>query len=266
MHLRVVTLATVIFSFGVAAWIYFSSPSVSHVPLISPALILELLDQRNAATLLPREAYSEKFSLPLSAIDLTIDRKILLRTLFLRIAAGQPTDQARVEAWVRYVQDRIAHPKWAPLLENGQAIYDPYWILKNRIGQCGQTNRVVIDGLNAAGFKTRLVQLKSHVAAEVWLDGGWRFLDADWLDLGQFVRHRDGTIASADEIYRNPELLEGLSPGMEFKLYPIDVLHPGFEPYELMFSVKPYYVYKTADIEQERNEYFGWNYYETIRE
>ena len=108
MHLRVVTLATVIFSFGVAAWIYFSSPSVSHVPLISPALILELLDQRNAATLLPREAYSEKFSLPLSAIDLTIDRKILLRTLFLRIAAGQPTDQARVEAWVRYVQDRMA--------------------------------------------------------------------------------------------------------------------------------------------------------------
>lgn len=164
------------------------------------------------------------------------------------------------------MQDRIAHPKWAPLLDNGQAIYDPYWILKNQIAHCGQTNRVVVDGLNAAGFKARVVQLKSHVAAEVWLDGAWRFLDADWLDLGQFVRREDGSIPSADEIHKNPKLLSGLMPGLEFKLYPIDVMPPGAEPYDVMLSVKPYYYVKTATPEQEKNEYFGWNYYETIRD
>ncbi len=50
------------------------------------------------------------------------------------------------------------------------------------------------------------------------------------------------------------------------KINPIDVMHQGAEPYDAMFSVKPYYYVKTATTRQEKNEYFGWNYYETIRE
>jgi len=153
------------------------------------------------------------------------------------------------------------------LLENGQAIYDPYWILKNQIAHCGQTNRLLVDGLNVAGFTARVVQLKAHVAAEVWLDGAWRFLDADWLNLGQFVRNEDGSLPSAEQIHKTPKLLNGLMPGLEFKLYPINVMdHLSTEPYDMMFSVKPYYYVKTATAAQEKNEYFGWNYNETIRD
>lgn len=229
-------------------------------------LARDLLDGRNAAVILSKDDLLTRVTIPISALDLKTDRRGLLTALFDQITSGQNTDQARVEAWVRYVQDRIAHPKWAPLLDNGQAIYDPYWILKNRLGQCGQTNRVVVDGLLAAGFRARGVQLKAHVAAEVWFDGQWHYLDADWLNLGQFVKRKDGTLPSAMKIFLNPSLLNGLRPGTEFKMYAADVSHPEIESYAAMFDVSPYYYVKTATRGQERNEYYGWNHYKTVRE
>ena len=144
------------------------------------------------------------------------------------------------------------------MLNNGQAIYDPYWILKNRLGQCGQANRTVVDGLDAVGFKGRLVQLEGHVVAEVWLNGAWRILDAFLSDLGNYARYEEGTIASAEEIYRNPKLV---ARGRFRKRHA-----PGFKSYSVMFSVKPYYYYKTATRRQEKNEYYGWNYYETVHD
>jgi hypothetical protein len=167
-------------------------------------------------------------------------------------------------AWVRYLQDRLAHPKTAPLHDNGQAIYDPLWILVNRVAHCGQTNRVLVDGLSAAGFKARVVQLKAHVAAEVWMDEAWRFLDADWLNLGQTVRRPDGTLPSAEEIHANPSLLDSVTPDLEFRLYPPEALDD-MPPYQDMFATKPYYYVKTATVKQERNEYYGWNFYQTVR-
>ena len=229
-------------------------------------LVSELTDGTHAATTLPTEAFEKRVVLPPSKIDLTIDRHELLKAIFKSVSSKETTEQGKVEAWVRYLQDRIVHPKEAPLLENGQAIYDPLWILKNQIAQCGQTNRVLVDGLEAAGYQARLVQLKAHVAAEVFLDGAWRFLDADWLGLGQFVRKSDGTLPSAYEIYKNRGLLKGIHPGLEFKLYPVNVLPLDSPSYEEMFTTRPYYYVKTATVEQLKNEYYGWNYYETLRE
>lgn len=236
------------------------APSVtnqSHAQLLS-----ELLDPRHAAVVLPKKSFQDPVIVTENQIDLTIDRRSILKSLFLEVTSGKRTDLEKIEAWVVYLQNRIAHPKHAPLLDNGQAIYDPIWMLKSRIAHCGQTNRLVADGLSANGYRTRIVQLKAHVAAEVWLDGQWRFLDADWLNLGQFVRKKDGGLASAFEIHKDPSLLDGLLPGLEFKLYPIDVLgnHPS---YKEMFDTPPYYYLKTATLEQEKNVYFGWNYYTT---
>ena len=228
--------------------------------------VSNLLDGRNAATVLPVDAYTKKISLPETSIDLTIDRRHLLQALFTEVTKGTASDIDKAKAWVRYLQDRIAHPQNAPLMENGQAIYDPLWILKNRIAHCGQTNRLVVDGLSAAGFKARVVQLKAHVAAEVWIDGSWRYLDADWLNLGQFVQRKDGTIPSALDIFNDRNLLIGLQPGAEFKMYPVNVFGPEQQPYDEMFTVKPFYYVKTASTEEEKNAYYGWNYYQTIRE
>jgi transglutaminase-like putative cysteine protease len=229
-------------------------------------VVSELMDGQNVATVLPVDAYTRIISLPETSIDLTIDRRQLLKALFSAATKGNTTDIDKVKAWVRYLQDRIAHPLNAPLMENGQAIYDPLWILENRIAHCGQTNRLVVDGLSAAGFRARVVQLKAHVAAEVWIDGSWRFLDADWLNLGQFVQQKDKTIPSALDIFNDRKLLKGLQTDAEFKIYPVNIPGLSQRNYAEMFSVKPFYYEKMASIEQERNIYYGWNYYKTIQD
>lgn len=217
------------------------------------------------ATVLTRDALTRRISLPITDIDLTIDRRYLLAELFSKVSSGYTSQESQVLAWVRYLQDRLAHPKTAPLHDNGQAIYDPLWILLNRVAHCGQTNRVLVDGLSAAGFEARVVQLKAHVAAEVWIDRAWRFLDADWLNLGQLVRRPDGTLPSAEEIHANPSLLDSVKPDLEFRLYPSESVDE-MPPYEDMFATKPYYYVKTATMKQERNAYYGWNFYKTVRQ
>jgi hypothetical protein len=231
-------------------------------------VIAELIDKQHASLIVITKDPKQKISLPVTSIDTTEDRRLILKTLFSIVTKDEVTDQGRVEAWICYIQNRVAHfPKDAPLLENGMAIFDPYWILKNRMGHCGQINRVVVDGLAAMGFKTRVVQLVNHVAAEVWLDGAWRFLDADGLSFGQFVKHKDGTFASAEEIYKNPKLLDGLVPFIHFRMHGNrqNYQETLLLEYKECFSKKPYHYYKTATEEQEKNEYYGWNYYLTVK-
>jgi len=244
----------------------FSAIPSNCLPGNQRELAFDLLDARNAATVLPVSAFTEKISLGEEEIDLGVNRRQLLRFLFVEVTRGASRDIDKAKAWVRFLQDRIAHPQHAPLLENGQAVYDPLWILANRIGHCGQVNRLVCDGLSAAGFKTRVVQLAGHVAAEVWVDGAWRYFDADWLNLGQFVQRKDGTIPSALEIFSDRTLLDGLQPGAEFRMYPVDVMGPEQKPYVDMFADRPYYYIKTATEKQELNVYYGWNYYKTVKE
>lgn len=146
---------------------------------------------------------------------------------------------------------------------------DPIWILEHRLGQCGQTNRVLVDGLLAIGMRARAVQLAAHVAAEAWYDGQWHYLDADWLNLGQMIRRPDGVIPSTAEIYEHPEYLKGINANREFELYPVNVIHTEtYKPYDQMFKrvrlgeyELPYYMIKTATPAQERNIYFGWDIY-----
>lgn len=155
-------------------------------------------------------------------------------------------------------------------------VLDPIWVLENRLGKCGQTNRVLLDGLETLGIKGRLVQLVAHIAAEVWLDGQWRFLDADWLDDGEVVRRPDGRIPSAREISSNPHWLDSLHPASEWSAYGVDL---GYSPetftdpvkrYKEMFVrtevsglTTPYYYVKTATAEQRQDVFFGWMNYET---
>jgi hypothetical protein len=239
-------------------------------PREAAALISRLTDREHVLVRIDRSRLLEKTIVPAHEINLDIDRREVLRQLFQRVAVGATTGE-RVEAWVRYLQDRIAHPVWPPMHSETVMLTDPIWILENRLGQCGQTNRVLVDGLLAAGIPARVVQLAAHVAAEAYYDGQWRFLDADWLNFGQFIRKRDGTIASTAEIYEEPELLRHVDADREFDLYGVKVTDDEYhQPYATMFRrVKlggyetPYYLVKTATPQQERDQLtFGWDHYE----
>lgn len=201
-------------------------------------------------------------------IDLSIDRKAFLAQVFHSVTTGV-TNQQKVESWVRFLQDRIAHSREVPMHSEGVMLTDPVWILKNRVAQCGQTNRVLIDGLTAVGYKARTVQLANHIAAEVWYDGEWHFIDADWLNKGQFVRQPDGTLPSTAEIYANPEWLDEIDQNAEFKDYPVDIGYSEHRLYSQMFTrvdtgsgnITPFYLTKIATPEQEKDLTFGWNFY-----
>lgn len=174
----------------------------------------------------------------------------------------------------------MAHPPRPPLDTQGQAVYDPLWLLRTRVGHCGQTNRLLIDGLDALGYKVRLVQFTGHVGAEVHFDGGWRYIDADILDFGAFIRKKDGTLASGKEITADLSLLDGVTPFEEIRRYtPPSELGPAVdEPsskawLRRQFSERvvydgfetPFAWVKTATREQEDNVYYGWNYYRAER-
>lgn len=234
-----------------------------HKPHDYLTTIKEFTDGTKALDVLPIEAFTDRKILPYSAIDTSFDRRELLRILFIKVTSGAISDQDKIEAWITYLQNRIAHPLASPLLTDGTLVMDPYWILKNRIAQCGQTNRVLVDGLSTAGFKTRLVQLRNHVGAEVWLNGGWSYIDADWLDGGESVKRVDGSIPSAAEIHVNHSLLNSVHPGREFAASPVYI--DTYGSFANMFDPVPYYYIKIATPVDERNVHFGWDKYEEIK-
>lgn len=231
----------------------------------------ELSQRANILVRLDASRLTTPMVVPAAATLTPYDRRAVLRGLVERVAPGETTSE-RVEAWVRYLQDHIAHPAYPPMHPGGAMVTDPLWIVSNGLGQCGQTNRVVVDGLQAIGVPARLVQLSEHVAAEAYYDGQWHFLDADWLNLGQFVRKPDGTIPSVVEIYADPGLLASVKAGREWEFYPADVTHEEtYKPYRQMFThvthsghTTPYYYVKTATPEQEHNPLFGWDHYVVV--
>lgn len=81
--------------------------------------------------------------------------------------------------------------------------------------QCGEINRLLIDYFTYAGFEARLAQLTQHQAGEVWVDGRWRYADADMLDFSQFPRDQTGDIVGVAEMNADPRILDRLIPYAE---------------------------------------------------
>lgn len=227
------------------------------------------------------EMLAEQHRVPLKDLDAQYDRREFLRYLVQRVTAGARSDEERAIVWTRWLQSYFAHPYVAPLDEEGMAIFDPIWLLQHRVAHCGQTNRLVVDGLNLIGIKGRVLQLRNHVAAEAYFDGAWHFLDADLLDFGSFVRGPDGTIPSALEIAADRSLLDRVISMKEAASYPPHrpesaspaspsstespehMLRHTFIPWKDPGSglTTPFTWTKTATARQEQNAYYGWNHY-----
>lgn len=186
----------------------------------------------------------------------TCHRTLLLEHVFETATAGADTEEARVRAWAAFLHRRFAYPPLPPIDEEGQAVYDPLWLLDNGLASCGQVNRVLVDGLAASGYTARLIQLHGHVGAEVMLDGKWRYIDAYAFENGQLVPGEDGTAASAIDINRNPTLLHHTSPVIDR-----DVLAATFGSHSQSTGyITPYEIRKIAPSEQLRRQWYGWNW------
>jgi hypothetical protein len=233
--------------------------------------IIENLSKREMSVLEePQELYLKIWNVDPKKIKNITNRRELLSAIVRKVTHGAVSDLNRAKKWTIFLQDKIVHPKSAPLLLNGQAVYDPIWILTNKVAHCGQTNRLIVDGLEILGIKGRVVQIKNHVIAEVFINGNPIALDADLLDGGRFFLTSDGRIPSAQEIFENPKILDKLA-GQVNTEYEFFGGVPRDRNYFYMmmrdhFSEKPFYYVKTAQEQNLDNEYYGWNYYKTIRD
>lgn len=210
-------------------------------------------------------------TVPNSELSTSPTRRPALKALFARVA-GEGSDQDKIIRVTTFLQRHMFHPRWPPLDTAGVLVFDPTWLLETRLGQCGQTNRLLTDILSAGGYRTRVVQLFGHVAAEVRYGGKWHFLDADALSAGTFVMNRSGEIASTMEIVNDPSLLDGIEAYDFTRSYPVEVQHEALSLREAFSRRKytedglltPFAYVKTAKPEQEHDEYYGWTHYDTV--
>jgi hypothetical protein len=204
-----------------------------------------------------------------------LNRGAVLTRLFKKItegATGNSDAVLRVGAWV---QRYFVHPMYTPLRANGEGVYDPVQLLQLRRAQCGQVNRVMLDILAAGGYRGRVVQLKNHQGAEVFYDGAWHYTEADSLDGGRQFVDGNGQIPSAEAIFKNPSLADGLCYSCETLKFYNQVPDEEWNAYKqrnpeysqggrwkMVFSVKPLYYEKdqgTSDPE------YGWLDYKTYK-
>jgi hypothetical protein len=216
--------------------------------------------------------YRMQWVVPASELETSCDQHQFLHDLFMDVTANATTEVEKVEMWVTYLQ-ATTYPSCYPPLDdnNAQLVFSPTWLIRHHGMQCGQNARLAVDGFHAGGMQARVIQLNQHVAAEVYANGKWRFIDPDMLDTGVFVRMPGGDIASIPEIEENRSLTTGIIayrerdslPSCGNNVTPFTNYTSVFDRYLYPGSQfpTPYGIGKTATPEQETNYYYGWNYY-----
>lgn len=238
-----------------------------------------IIEQPPAVEIVTLAMLRTEYSVPVAEIEglyPDVNRREYLAHLVRAVTKDAPDAEGTSVRWVEWLQNHFAHPERAPLDEHGAAIFDPLWLLLNRVAHCGQTNRLIADGLSAVGIETRIIRLRGHIVAEAYFDGAWHYLDADVLDFGDMVRTRDGRIPSTAEIVADRSLLKSVSPYREVAFYPgrsaspldyrIGQLAAVFESefVEAVGKNTPLIQKKTAAPEEERGLWYGWEHYQWV--
>lgn len=230
----------------------------------------------------------------LSSLSYECDTRGWLSEVVREVTLGATSDLESGMRWTTFIQNTIAHSCMPPIDEQAQAVYHPIALLEDRRMHCGQTARLVVDGLTTLGIPARVLQMKGHVSAEFFANGRWIFAESDILSGGEFLLSGEGEAVGIDEALINDAVLDSVNPykevGCQTLLSPEQVLSL-YETYGLKVGIgvgegnadvwksifdiaeygdsvrgsltTPFVIKKTPSLEQERtSHYFGWNYYE----
>lgn len=148
----------------------------------------------------------------LTRLEFKVCAEEWLRSVVKSVTSGQSTDADVGMRWTTWLQNVTCHSCYPPIDEQGQMITHPMILLQDRRMHCGQSARLIVDGLSAVGIHARLLQLNGHVAAEFFSGSEWILAEADILGHGQFVRDDTGSLAGLDAIQRHPEILKSVQP------------------------------------------------------
>lgn len=269
----------------VALALYAASDTISALltndPLAGCPDVAEMANRKG----LPSYNFSPFLKTPhteVKTLKTDCDQTAFIVELFSRVTREAATKTDQVKAWITYLQTTIYHSCEAPLDSAGIGIYSPIALLQKRGMQCGQVARIAVDGLLANGFDAQMVQLVSHQAAEVFLDGKWRYIEADILTGGEFIYDHNGEIASIEDIVKDRSLLNKTNPYKELygwrncqdgALIPdkyAEYKNDSVKRYAQVFDTAdykqeggktPYIIRKTATDLDKRNYMYGWNIY-----
>jgi hypothetical protein len=205
-----------------------------------------------------------------------VDRRRALLAIFQKITATATTPREQHLAVLNFLQQASIHNIYIqPLYPDGTMVTDPLVLLELGEMRCGQVARVAVDLFDAAGYRGRLVQLASHVVAELFYDQDWHYLDADLISNGMTVLNPDGSIPSIAQLSRSPLLIDRLSTCYESpkaNTIPVEsYAYPSWtfcsrQAWEKMFPAgrprRPFVYFKTATQEQARaSRLYGWEWY-----
>ena len=203
----------------------------------------------------------------------------VMEMLYREIAQGKTSDQARAVAVAKWLQEYFHHPLYTPLRPSGQGVHDPVQLLRLRRAQCGQVARVFLDIMEAGGFRGRVVQLRTHQSAEIYYEGGWHFIEADMFTDGVQFTKPDGTIPSALELHKDPDLMTGYCASCELLRVPGFLDEPttqwvrdpnrkfqNGDHWKFVFSIKPEYYERRASVLPRRlDPEYGWMTYDHVK-
>jgi hypothetical protein len=199
-----------------------------------------------------------------------VDRRTVLAAIFEQVTRGCRTNTERHLAVLKFLHRAGNHNLLQPTWPDRTGVFDPLVLLELGEMRCGQVNRLAVDLFAAAGFVGRLVQVASHVGAEVHYDGKWHYFDATFGGNGECVRNADGTIPSVAELSATPGRIDGLTVHWEPDYCNGFWASPGW-PYPSWnyFAAtayaetggRPTVYMKTATPEQERaSRHYGWEH------
>ncbi len=141
-----------------------------------------------------------------------INRPLVLKTIFEEVTSGATTDMQRHLALLSFLQRVSVNRSGVKLVySDGHEVSDPLLLLEANIMKPRQAARLAVDLFLAGGYPARLVNLDSHVAAEVWYEDDWHIFDADLIaGNGLSPIATDSSIPSIVELAEHPEWIDVL--------------------------------------------------------
>lgn len=199
-----------------------------------------------------------------------VDRKRALAGIFNKIVGEETNNTKRHEKVLDFLAKGILHnPKRQPLTREGDMMFDPIVLLELHDMRCGNTNRIGCDLFSSVGYETRVVQLYHHQIGEIYYDGQWHYFDADTILNSDDIVKINGIIPSINELSNQPYLIDKVNFCYDEIIYNTKLgwegqwIYPSYVFTDTTGDDPVYYCKNATDIES-LNDFYGWNYYDTV--
>ncbi|WP_172641454.1 hypothetical protein [Nostoc sp. PCC 7107] len=210
-----------------------------------------------------------------------VNRKKALKYIFLEVTKNAQTNTEKHITLLKFLRRSSLHNAYLqPTYPDKTPVFDPLILLELGEMRCGHGARLAVDLFKAGGYKARLVQAGNHVLAEVFYEQQYHYFDTDIFTDGETVI-KNGIIPSFAQLSQTPYSIDSVAAYQEvfFKSWidkekvkdeieqmPYRYIYPSyFYFYQKAYEgTLPYYYKKTANVKQEQDKLYGWNYYKSV--